>query len=206
MDQLELLKKDWKRQDGSLPKLTGEDLKKIIHKKSSSVVKWIFIISLLEFIIPIVLLLVVGTDEINERYKELGLYEFNMVTTLLMYGIAFVFMILFYKNYRKISTESNAKDLLKNIISTRKTVKYYIWISLSMIPILVFVTAYQMLHTPEYAAILGDNNIAMVYVVVAFIAIAMVGLGWLVYRLLYGILLNRLKLNYKELNNFKGKL
>ncbi|MCK0132231.1 hypothetical protein MWU59_12035 [Flavobacteriaceae bacterium F08102] len=204
MDQLDLLRKDWKKQNADLPKLTSNELKKIIHKKSSSVVKWIFIISLLEFLLPIVLFLFVGADNINDRYRALGLYEFNLITTILMYAIAVVFMILFYLNYRKISAESSAKVLLTNIIRTRKTVKYYIWISLSMIPILVFVTAFQMLHAPEYAPIFKQYNIVIIWFIVSFIAVSMVGLGWLIYRLLYGILLKRLHKNYKELHDFKG--
>lgn len=49
MDELELLKKDWKKGEDNYPKLTYNEIYKMILKKSSSIVKWIFIISLLEF-------------------------------------------------------------------------------------------------------------------------------------------------------------
>ena len=49
MDELELLKKDWKKDHTDFPKLSYNEIYKMILKKSSSIVKWIFIISLLEF-------------------------------------------------------------------------------------------------------------------------------------------------------------
>ena len=49
MDELELLKKDWQKEDSKYPKLSYDEIYKMILKKSSSIVKWIFIISLLEF-------------------------------------------------------------------------------------------------------------------------------------------------------------
>ena len=45
MDELDLLKRDWKRQEASLPKISYDDIYKMIHKKSSSIVKWILIIA-----------------------------------------------------------------------------------------------------------------------------------------------------------------
>ena len=50
MDELELLKKDWQKDESSYPQLTYNELYKMILKKSSSIVKWIFIISILEFV------------------------------------------------------------------------------------------------------------------------------------------------------------
>ncbi len=49
MDELDLLKKDWNKGDSKYPKLSYNEIYKMILKKSSSIVKWIFIISLLEF-------------------------------------------------------------------------------------------------------------------------------------------------------------
>lgn len=50
MDELEFLKKDWQRKGEALPRLTFDEIYKMIWKKSSSIVKWIFYISILEFI------------------------------------------------------------------------------------------------------------------------------------------------------------
>ena len=48
MKELERLKKDWNKNQ-NFPELSKEEIYKFLHKKSSSIVKWIFIISLLEF-------------------------------------------------------------------------------------------------------------------------------------------------------------
>ncbi len=50
MDELDLLKKDWKKHDADYPKLTYKEIYKMIHKNSSSIVKWIFIICIAEFL------------------------------------------------------------------------------------------------------------------------------------------------------------
>ena len=47
MDELELLKKDWQRNSGDYPELSYDEIYKMSHAKSSSIVKWIFIICLL---------------------------------------------------------------------------------------------------------------------------------------------------------------
>ena len=51
MDDLDLLKEDWKKQEKSLPHLSYNEIYKMIWKKSSSIVKWIFVISILEFLL-----------------------------------------------------------------------------------------------------------------------------------------------------------
>ena len=43
MDELELLKKDWRKKEEYLPKLSYDEIYKMIWKKSSSIVKWIFL-------------------------------------------------------------------------------------------------------------------------------------------------------------------
>jgi len=52
MDQLEELKGIWKNQSESTIKFTESDIYKMVHKKSSSIVKWILVISLLELLLP----------------------------------------------------------------------------------------------------------------------------------------------------------
>jgi hypothetical protein len=49
MKELDLLKKDWKKR--SFEQISELELYKMIHKKSSSIVKWILIISILEVLV-----------------------------------------------------------------------------------------------------------------------------------------------------------
>ena len=57
MDELELLKKDWQKKDEHLPKLSYNEIYTMIWKKSSSIVKWIFYISIMEFVFWIAIIL-----------------------------------------------------------------------------------------------------------------------------------------------------
>ena len=51
MDELDFLKKDWKRQEAELPKVSVESIYTMIHKRSSSLMKWILYVSIFEFVL-----------------------------------------------------------------------------------------------------------------------------------------------------------
>ena len=152
MDELDLLKKDWKKQSESLPKYSFDELSKLIHKKSSSIVKWIFIISVLEFVLPHLALLFIDRDSSSNQLSinSLHLNNFSTVITVVFYLGALFFIYLFYKNYKLISANSDSKTLMHNILKTRKTVKYYIWFALSFIPILGVTIAYRAFKSDEF--------------------------------------------------------
>ena len=200
MDQLELLKKDWKKQESSLPKLSREDLSKLMYKKSSSIVKWIFIISVLEFMLPHIIYLFIDYDKVIQQYKELDLYNFSLISNIFFYVVVLVFIYLFYKNYRSISANSQPKVLMQNIIKTRKTVKYYIWFNLGMIPVIAGVTLFKTFNSSEFIDKVPENiSMVLVWLISIILILALVVLFWLFYRLIYGILLNKLEKNYNEL-------
>ncbi|MFC5048953.1 hypothetical protein [Aquimarina hainanensis] len=73
MDGLELLKKDWKKQDDSLPKLSYNDIYSMILKKSSSIVRSIFIISVLEFVLWASLEVILRMSDTYGRIKMVGM-------------------------------------------------------------------------------------------------------------------------------------
>ncbi|MCF6347806.1 MAG: hypothetical protein L3J20_05850 [Flavobacteriaceae bacterium] len=200
MDQLELLKKDWKKQEGSLPKLSREDISKLIHKKSSSIVKWIFIISVLELIIPYIPYLFIDYSKNTEFAKEFGLSSFFIIFSAIFYIVIIYFIFRFYKNYKSISANSNSKELMQNIIKTRRAVKHYIWFNLGMIPLMASILFYKIFNSTEFLEKLPEETSMTSVWLLAFIFILItVALLWLFYRLLYGILLNKLRSNYKEL-------
>jgi hypothetical protein len=208
MDQLELLKKDWKKQEADLPKLSYDELSKLIHKKSSSIVKWIFIISVIEFVLPHLLYLFFDHNQVDSQIQELKLSSTIAIINPIFYVIAFVFVILFYRNYRSISANSNPKVLMQNIIKTRNTVKYYIWFVLLMVPVIGGILFYQAFNSPEFMAnIPKDTSMVLVWSISICLLLLLIGVLWLFYRLIYGILLNKLKANYNELiSNGNGKL
>ena len=63
MKELDLLKKDWQKNEASFEQVTEKDIYKMIHKKSSSIVKWILILSVLELILWSVLSIGVNIDD-----------------------------------------------------------------------------------------------------------------------------------------------
>ena len=203
MDNLELLKKDWKEQEKNLPVFGGNELSRLLHKKSSSIVKWIFIISVLEFIIPNLIILLSGKNgSLWNNYDELGLAGFTTFFYVIFYIIIIYFIYLFYKNYTSISSFSDTKTLIKNILNTRKTVKYYIWFNLAMAAIYASVISYKKIHMAKISKeIPEDINMTVIWVATILIVVLVIGLFYLFYRILYGILLKRLERNYKELNS-----
>ncbi len=200
MDQLDLLKKDWKKQDKSLPKLSFDELSKLIHKKSSSIVKWIFIISLLELVVPHLFLLFVDHEDSMNHYEELGIGNFIKGFYVVFYIVIFYFIFRFYQNYRSISANSKPNKLMQNIIKTRRTVKHYIWFNLAMIPIVGGMILYATFNSPEFIDQIPENVGSGVLLLISVLVIFFtIGIFWLFYQLIYGILLKKLKKNYAEL-------
>ncbi|MEG3657057.1 hypothetical protein V5097_06565 [Arenibacter palladensis] len=209
MDELELLKRDWQKKDKQLPQLSFDEIYKMIWKKSSSIVKWIFFISIIEFLVPHLLYFIPSMSKNLAVWKDLGLGNFLLISNVLQYTVVLFFIFQFYRRYREISTLDNAKKLLSNILKTRKTVKYYVIFCLSLIFLSFIVMAVGIYLNEDPMAAMGYNykpeNISREQLKTTLIATVVV-LGVLVtlvmgciYFLLYGILLKKLKKNYKEL-------
>lgn len=205
MKELDLLKKDWKKNENSFQQISELEIYKMIHKKSSSIVKWILIISILEVLLWTSISVFFNTDEYLENINHKDLISYFRILTVFNYGVILAFIYLFYKNYIRITTTVSTKQLMKDILKTRKTVQYYVWYNLAMAVlslIIGFVIA--LVYNPE-TSILSDqiaNNgkvLAITIGVLLLTTIVFFGLFWLFYRLLYGILLRRLYANYKEL-------
>ena len=133
MDELELLKQDWQKKEAHLPPLTYEEIYKMIWKNSSSKVKWIFYISIIEFALPHLLYLIPSVKSNLDIYSQLGLSNVILIVTILQYLVVFYFIYQFYVRYKEISVLDSAKQLTTNILKTRKTVKHYVFFSLSMV-------------------------------------------------------------------------
>lgn len=207
MDALDKLKGAWKSQDYSQHKVSSNDIVKMLHAKSSSYVKWIFYISIIEFTLVMALNLYFETDnKYMDIYDKMGMHTMITVLSAFSYLIMIVFIYLFYQNYKKINVDASAKTLMQNIINTRKTVRLYIYFNIGGMAIASFIIFYTIFSSPEKTAIykltndipdeLSTKTFAISIIVVMII---MIGLILLIYRIIYGILLRRLKKNYKEL-------
>ncbi|MEW7291441.1 hypothetical protein [Aquimarina sp. 2304DJ70-9] len=206
MDELELLKKDWKKQEGVLPRLSYKEIYQMILKKSSSMVKWIFIISVLEFLLWASIDIVVRLSGNYNDLEGVNLKGFSIISTTISYSILIYFMVRFYLNYKRIQTTDSAKVLMQNILKTRKTVKYYVWFNLSFLGLTtISLVAYLAFFTDQFSNQSSEEGVSVFLVIVSTIAVLAIALGLvaLFYRLIYGILTRRLKNNYKELEKLE---
>ena len=196
MKELDLLKKDWQRSDNSFDQVSENEIYKMIHKKSTSIVKWIFIISIVEFVVLNSLSFFLNDDTVN---KTGTIYTIIDILDYSSYGVALFFMYLFYKNYRSISVTSNTKKLMECILKTRKTVRYYI----GYILFLVFSASIMILFSEiliEYET-RKETGLAIFLTSILMLVVILVCVGfvWLFYQIIYGLLLKKLSRNYTEL-------
>ena len=142
MDELELLKKDWETSSKNYREFNKEELYKLIYKRSSSIVKWIFIISLLEF--GFWTLISLGFNG-SEDLKKIQSYDVNYILyplTILGYVVLIYFFYVFYKNYKTISATDNTKMLMERILKTRRTVRHYVIFNLVFMCISIVIGVY----------------------------------------------------------------
>lgn len=213
MDELELLKKQWQSQEQVLPHLSYSDIYKMLLKKSSSIVKWIFYISIAEIIFWTLLAFLV--PESSTKFSDdIGLHNILLSVNVVNYLVFGFFIFLFYRNYRKISTTDSIKELMGNILSTRKTVKYFVIYNITTsILLIVGINIFYYLNqdivfkfmTEDYgiANITQERFMKMFFAIQILFGIVLIGFVMLFYRIVYGILLHRLRKNYKELEKIE---
>jgi len=212
MKELDLLKKDWKKNADSFAQISESEIYKMIHKKSSSIVKWIFLVSIIELGLGLLSGLILSFTKYDEKnvelIKHLNIYSYYIVTTVLFYLVVLYFIFRFYTMYRKIAVDDNTKKLISTILKTRKVVKQYIAFNLSFFAVFIIVFGGYFFHE-SYLESASKNgtvhpemplNIALISFVVLILATAIFTFAfWLIYKLIYGILLKRLQNNYEEL-------
>ena len=214
MDELELLKKNWETSSKNYPELNKEDLYKLIYKRSSSIVKWIFIISLLEFGFWSLISFSFRDSEDLAKMESYNVEYITITLGVLGYMVLIYFFYVFYKNYKSISATENTKLLMERILKTRKTVKQYVIFNLVFMCISIVVGVYiELTNNPEVLTTLsridsdGDGNITVFYLIIvglSVVAMALVTallLGF--YYVIYGLLMKRLKSNYKDLKELE---
>ena len=208
MEELDLLKKAWRKDESSFEQVTEKEIDMMLHRKSSSIVKWILIISLVEFVFWNVITVTFSDDKYHSKLHNYGMEETMFAVNAVNYVIIIIFIFVFYKNYRAISTTDSTRQLMKRILKTRKTVQYYIWYNLGIATLSIVLSIVMLFYHNEKMISMLDkadsegNRMfflsACTLISILFVAVIL-GIFWLFYRLLYGILLKRLYLNYEEL-------
>lgn len=208
---LDTYKKTWGNQPEETNSVSKIDIYKMAHSKSSSVVKWVFILGVIELSIGVCLNLFIP-DGYIEDYNDLGLKKFIDYSIILNYIIIILFLIIFYKNYKAVSSTENTKRLLNNILRVRRTVKYYVYYNLTgafIVMMIIYTTLFSneelfiKKFNPENLEININTLITSAIISLIVVAILILFIIWLFYRVTYGILLGRLKKNYKELDSLE---
>lgn len=212
MDELELLKKDWQKEESKYPKLSYNDIYKMILKKSSSIVKWIFIISILEFVFWTAISFLLKDADFNQRFQEYSVDSIIIPLSVIGYIILGYFFYRFYMNYRTISVTDSAKLLMEKILKTRRTVRQYVAFNLIYLVIAsIVVVGIQMKKDDQMISLIenasANGEIFMFYakffgILIIILGIA-IGLFLLFYYFIYGLLLKRLNRNYRELKKLE---
>ena len=201
-------KKVWKNQPEEKNKISALEIYKMTQSKSNSIVKWIFIIGLLEFVFWFAINYLGTKNGALEPYEKLNLINFIDNFNYFHYVVVVLFLILFYRNFSLISTVDDTKTLMKNILLVRKTVKWYVYYNLIYAVVFSIILNILIFNTPDGINILSgiDNesfnqeHMMSVFIIVQIVFIAiMILILWFFYYLLYGILLKKLNKNYKEL-------
>lgn len=207
MKELDLLKKSWQQDHTSYQEVSENQIHQMIYKKSSSNVKWILIISILELVLWTSISVCYSSDDYFKKLHAEKYILYFQILNYVNYAVIIWFIYKFYKNYIKISTINSTKQLMKDILNTRKTVHYYITYNIIMMAfsmILGFIIAY--LYNPDFNSIKykiahEDNFATSLKIIGLFGGILFIFLVafWLFYKLLYGFLLKKLTRNYNEL-------
>ncbi|WP_299213025.1 hypothetical protein [uncultured Dokdonia sp.] len=204
VDELELLKKQWQNQDATLPKLSREDIYPMLLKKSSSIVKLIFIISMIEFAFWILISTLFRDFKFGGELtlESASLQRFETTFLIVHLFILLFFIIKFYINFKKITSTDSARHLMKKILKVRKTVTYYIYTSMTLFVIAsIFTTTLIIDSNPQ---VFAETNKAMVVIITALVIFMISCAFWFVYSKVYGILTKRLDRNYKDLKKIES--
>jgi hypothetical protein len=214
MNELELLKKDWKEnKSDDFKNYTEKELFAMTKKRSVSIAKWVFIIALLElgfwFLIGY---LMPSSSEDKEYYEVLNniplikgiLYVLGEFAAYLPY----VFIgLLLYLNF-KIKREENPKKLMEKILLMKKCIQWYIRIFLGEIVAFFIISMILSFYIESNSLEGAELEELYLFAFVMFIPLLMIIFIFalflrFIYHLVYGNLLHKLKQNYEELSRME---
>lgn len=210
MDELDILKKDWNKENPEHKKLSTQDIYPMLLKKSSTIVKTLFYISIAELIFWVLVNAIPYFTSETYRQQLDTIYSNKYVLTTIntvSYGIILLFIYLLFKAHKAISVTDNAKKLMESILRTRKIIKYYVIYNLIVAFLGVIAGIYFGIakdpKLTETFTHLDRKQTLIVYTILIAVTSIFVFLIWLFYKLLYGLLLKRLNQNYKELKKLE---
>jgi len=200
MDELDILKKDWHKNGSNFKQVDENQIYAMLKKNSSSIVKWILVISIVEFII---LRLVDVYFLFDEKYSNLletyHLNKIEIVIDVVNYTVLLYFIYQFYKNFKTIKSTDSVKQLTKSILKTRKTVKQYVVFNLGLVFVYTLIGFKSQIKYDPVISKHYENFTLEIILIASVVILVFLLLIWFFYKILYGFLLEKLNRNYADL-------
>lgn len=217
---LDSFKKTWQEQPVQ-EKYDYNEILQMLNKKSRNYVKYIFWISVIEFLFftLIGLFYIIQGKESNsfiniltklgvQRTSELENTFDNIYLVLkaLSLAITAYFVFKFYQNYKVIKIEENLKRFILKIIKFKKTVNAFILINIALL------ITFTSIFTIFVFYILNTQNVEITNsTLIGFIAGIIISTAftvimvWLYYRVVYGIIIKKLDKNLTQLKEIDSQ-
>ena len=210
MDELELLKKDWKEnKSDDFKNYTEKELFAMTKKRSVSIAKWVFIIALLQLGFWFLIGYLMPSSSSEDKYQDIPFVDGILsVMDIISILSPFVFIgSLLYLNF-KIRTEENPKKLMEKILLMKKCIQWYIRIFLGEIVVFFFISmilTFYIEYNTLKATELEELYFMIFIMFIPFLMIIFIFVLFLrfIYHLVYGKLLHKLKQNYEELSRME---
>ena len=217
---LDSFKKTWQEQPVQ-PKYNDNEILKMLNKKSRNYMKYIFWISVAEFLFFSVmgvfyLIQSNESDSFLNILEKMGVQKDSqlvakldniyLIVKILSLVVTGFFVLKFYQNYRKIKIEEDLKLFIIRIITFKKTVNAFILTNIGLLLILIstlIIFAFYILNVQNIE--LDDSNFTGFIVAITISTILCVALIWVYYRLVYGIIMNRLDKNLNQLKEIESQ-
>ena len=217
---LDNFKKTWQEQPVQ-QKYGSSEILQMLNRKSRNYVKYIFWISVAEFLFftLIGLFYIIQGKEANSFLNildrlgvrktpelELAFDNIYLVLKILSLSVTAYFVYRFYQNYRGIKVEENLKKFILKIIQLKKTVNAFILINIALL------VAFTSIFTVFVFYILNTQNVEITNsTIIGFIAGTVIStvftvlMVWLYYRVVYGIIIKKLDRNLTQLREIDSQ-
>jgi hypothetical protein len=217
---LHSLKKAWQEQPVQ-QKYDDNEILKMLNRKSRNYVKYIFWISVAEFlfITAIGLFYIIQGKESSSYLKILERLGVNktlelettfdnvfLVLKILSLSITAYFVYKFYQNYKGIKIEENLKSFILKIINFKKTVNAFILINIVLLITVTSIFTIFVLYIVNIQNVEVSNSSLTGFIVGIIIStILAVLMVWLYYRIVYGIIIRKLDKNLNQLKEIDSQ-
>ncbi len=212
------LKKAWQEQPVQ-PKYDSSEILKMLNKKSRNYVKYIFWISVIEFLFffgvglfyavenkpsnsfenVLSRLGVNNSDDFDKRFEV-----YSLLLKIIGLVVTAFFAVKFYINYKKINIEENLKMLIIRIIDSKKTVNAFILTNIVLFFVYTLILVFLISQIVSQQHINLDRS-KIIGFIAEIIVVIVLGVTILLvyYKIVYGILIGKLDKNLKQLKEIE---